>query len=297
MNLLQISPCLHWGGFSLEALFLFGKVLNKQIPRICLACGYDFSSAGTPKSFPIAAPVGSPEWPGRHAPSGGEAPQDSCGSDSPNIEAAAGKPPRPGSERRPRSASVQQEAPAALPACLPRRREKPDTSVPADTPWDWGCPGLKRQPGNAGALRASERLPSARERRPLASGSAMGNLCGCTGGAGNCPSPFKRKKEKPGTRINKSSTKQHPESNKGLDVGPVYDDVSDFPVYATVSKPKNMKRDDSSVHYADIQIFSKIRERSAEEVKSFPFQNATEYATLNFPRATLKYDSKNGTLV
>lgn len=86
-------------------------------------------------------------------------------------------------------------------------------------------------------------------------------------------------------------------SLKGFDVAPVYDDVSDFPVYATVNKPKHLKRDESSVHYADIQVFSKIQGRSAEEIKSMQSQNATEYATLNFPRATLKYDSKNGTLV
>uniref|UniRef100_A0A8D0GTJ8 Chromosome 11 open reading frame 52 n=1 Tax=Sphenodon punctatus TaxID=8508 RepID=A0A8D0GTJ8_SPHPU len=77
----------------------------------------------------------------------------------------------------------------------------------------------------------------------------------------------------------------------------VYDDVSEFPVYATVNKPKNVKRDDSSVHYANIQVFSKIRERSAQEVKSMQVENATEYATLNFPQPRLKYDSKNGTLV
>ncbi|XP_054854617.1 uncharacterized protein C11orf52 homolog [Eublepharis macularius] len=123
----------------------------------------------------------------------------------------------------------------------------------------------------------------------------MGNQCCCKGGC-NWPSPFKRKNVKTGTRINKPSL-QHPESKQGFDVAPVYDDVSEFPVYATVSKPKCIKRDESNVHYADIQVFSKIRERSAEEVKSLQSQNATEYATLNFPRAPLKYDSKNGTLV
>ncbi|XP_029139290.1 uncharacterized protein C11orf52 homolog [Protobothrops mucrosquamatus] len=97
-------------------------------------------------------------------------------------------------------------------------------------------------------------------------------------------------------RISKPSL-QTPEINKGLDVAPVYDDVSEFPVYATVSKPKNMKLNESSVHYADIQVFTKSRERSAEEVKNLQSQNATEYATLNFPRAPLKYDNKNGTLV
>uniref|UniRef100_A0A670ZIX6 Uncharacterized protein n=1 Tax=Pseudonaja textilis TaxID=8673 RepID=A0A670ZIX6_PSETE len=84
---------------------------------------------------------------------------------------------------------------------------------------------------------------------------------------------------------------------RGLEVAPVYDDVSEFPVYATVSKPKNMKPDESSVHYADIQVFTKPRERSAGEVKNLQTQNATEYATLNFSRAPLKYDNKNGTLV
>ncbi|ETE68433.1 putative protein C11orf52, partial [Ophiophagus hannah] len=112
----------------------------------------------------------------------------------------------------------------------------------------------------------------------------------------NCPSLLKRYKEKPDTRISKPSL-QTPETNKGLEVAPVYDDVSEFPVYATVSKPKNMKPDESSVHYADIQVFTKPRERSAGEVKNLQTQNATEYATLNFPRAPLKYDNKNGTLV
>nr|XP_060643170.1 uncharacterized protein C11orf52 homolog [Anolis sagrei ordinatus] len=125
----------------------------------------------------------------------------------------------------------------------------------------------------------------------------MGNQCGgACAGKGSCPSLFKRKKEKPGSRINKKSI-QRPESKKGFEVAPVYDEVSEFPVYASVSKPKPVKREDSSVHYADIQVFSKVRQRSAHEVKGLQSQGATEYATLNFPRTTPKYDSKNGTLV
>lgn len=77
---------------------------------------------------------------------------------------------------------------------------------------------------------------------------------------------------------------------------PAYEDVPEFPVYATLSKPRSVKQDDS-IHYADIQVFTKARERSAAEVKNLQMQNATEYATLNFPRPRLKYDSKNGTLV
>ncbi|XP_009958469.1 PREDICTED: uncharacterized protein C11orf52 homolog [Leptosomus discolor] len=107
----------------------------------------------------------------------------------------------------------------------------------------------------------------------------------------NCPSPFKRKKEKQGTNVRHES-QQHQPGRKA----PTYEDVPEFPVYATVSKPKSVKQDDS-IHYADIQVFTKVRERSAAEVKNLQMQNATEYATLNFPRPRLKYDSKNGTLV
>lgn len=76
---------------------------------------------------------------------------------------------------------------------------------------------------------------------------------------------------------------------------PTYEDVPDVPVYATVSKPQAVQQEES-IHYADIQVFS-ARERSAAELRTLQLQNATEYATLNFPRARLKYDSKNGTLV
>uniref|UniRef100_A0A8C0U6X0 Uncharacterized protein n=1 Tax=Cyanistes caeruleus TaxID=156563 RepID=A0A8C0U6X0_CYACU len=106
-----------------------------------------------------------------------------------------------------------------------------------------------------------------------------------------CPSPFKRKKEKQGANVRHETQQQQP----GRKV-PTYEDVPDVPVYATVSKPKAVQQDDS-IHYADIQVFSKVPERSAAEVKNLQLQNATEYATLNFPRARLKYDSKNGTLV
>ncbi|XP_039352308.1 uncharacterized protein C11orf52 homolog isoform X2 [Mauremys reevesii] len=110
-----------------------------------------------------------------------------------------------------------------------------------------------------------------------------------------CPSPFKRKKEKQGTRA-KQMSHPHQDDRKGLQAAHTYDDVSEFPVYATVNKPRNVKRDDS-VHYADIQVFTRARERSAQEVKNLQMQNATEYATLNFPHPRLKYDSRNGTLV
>nr|XP_031362704.1 uncharacterized protein C11orf52 homolog [Lonchura striata domestica] len=106
-----------------------------------------------------------------------------------------------------------------------------------------------------------------------------------------CPSPFKRKKEKQGADVRHEDQQQQP----GRKV-PTYEDVPDVPVYATVSKARAVQQDES-IHYADIQVFSKARERSAAELRSLQLQNATEYATLHFPRARLKYDSKNGTLV
>ncbi|XP_050777998.1 uncharacterized protein C11orf52 homolog isoform X2 [Gopherus flavomarginatus] len=122
----------------------------------------------------------------------------------------------------------------------------------------------------------------------------MGTSCSCAG-RWRCPSPFKRKKEKQGTRA-KQMSQPHQDDRKGLEAAHTYDDVSEFPVYATVNKPRNVKRDDS-VHYADIQVFTRARERSAQEVKNLQIQNATEYATLNFPYPRVKYDSRNGTLV
>ncbi|XP_032937624.1 uncharacterized protein C11orf52 homolog [Catharus ustulatus] len=117
----------------------------------------------------------------------------------------------------------------------------------------------------------------------------MGNLCAC-GRPGRCPSLFKRKKEKQGANVRHETQQQQP----GRKV-PTYEDVPDVPVYATVSKPQAVQQEES-IHYADIQVFS-ARERSAAELRTLQLQNATEYATLNFPRARLKYDSKNGTLV
>ncbi|KAK2532770.1 Dixdc1 [Columba guinea] len=62
-----------------------------------------------------------------------------------------------------------------------------------------------------------------------------------------------------GTNV-RHETQQHQPGRKV----PTYEDVQEFPVYATVSKPKSVKQDDS-IHYADIQVFTKVRERSAAE--------------------------------
>lgn len=57
------------------------------------------------------------------------------------------------------------------------------------------------------------------------------------------------------------------------------------------------RSEDSSLHYAVIQVSSQPQPRSARKVKHLQAENATEYATLCFPQATPCYDSKNGTLV
>uniref|UniRef100_A0A8C3QCK2 Uncharacterized protein n=1 Tax=Geospiza parvula TaxID=87175 RepID=A0A8C3QCK2_GEOPR len=76
---------------------------------------------------------------------------------------------------------------------------------------------------------------------------------------------------------------------------PTYEDVPEVPVYATVSR-RGVQQEES-IHYADIQVLCRAQQRSAAQVRSLQQHQATEYATLNFPRARLKYDSKNGTLV
>ncbi|XP_041269829.1 uncharacterized protein C11orf52 homolog [Onychostruthus taczanowskii] len=126
-------------------------------------------------------------------------------------------------------------------------------------------------------------------------GSDMGNLCGC-GWRWKCPSPFKRKKEKQGANVRHEAQQQQPGRKAVPGPVPTCEDVPEVPVYATLSRPRAAQQEDS-IHYADIQVFSRAGQRSAAELRSLQLQNATEYATLNFPRARLKYDSKNGTLV
>ncbi|XP_005427571.1 uncharacterized protein C11orf52 homolog [Geospiza fortis] len=109
-----------------------------------------------------------------------------------------------------------------------------------------------------------------------------------------CPSPFKRKKEKQGAHVRQEAQQQQQPGNKVKSL-PTYEDVPDVPVYATVSR-RGVQQEES-IHYADIQVLCRAQQRSAAQVRSLQQHQATEYATLNFPRARLKYDSKNGTLV
>ncbi|XP_005378155.1 PREDICTED: uncharacterized protein C11orf52 homolog isoform X2 [Chinchilla lanigera] len=62
-------------------------------------------------------------------------------------------------------------------------------------------------------------------------------------------------------------------------------------------RSRDLTSEESDLHYADIQVCSRTQPRSASEVKHLQLENATEYATLYFPQASPRYDSKNGTLV
>ncbi|KAB1254946.1 uncharacterized protein Cadr_000028990 [Camelus dromedarius] len=66
---------------------------------------------------------------------------------------------------------------------------------------------------------------------------------------------------------------------------------------ASQERSQGLRSEDSSLHYADIQVCSGTQPRSAQEVKHLQMENATEYAILCFPQATPRYDNKNGTLV
>lgn len=75
----------------------------------------------------------------------------------------------------------------------------------------------------------------------------------------------------------------------------MYERVLQQPV--SHEKSSDFTSEESNLHYADIQVFSRMQPLSAREVKHLHSESATEYATLRFPQATPHYDSKNGTLV
>ncbi|XP_057606878.1 uncharacterized protein C11orf52 homolog [Hippopotamus amphibius kiboko] len=130
----------------------------------------------------------------------------------------------------------------------------------------------------------------------------MGNLLGC-GGSWSCPSTFQRKK-KMGSQARRTLKQQQQKQQqqwqhngaKGHDTtGHTYEQVLKQPT--AQDRSQGLRLEESSLHYADIQLFSLTQPRSAQEVKHLQLENATEYATLCFPQATPRYDSKNGTLV
>ncbi|KAM7087299.1 uncharacterized protein C11orf52 homolog [Molossus nigricans] len=124
----------------------------------------------------------------------------------------------------------------------------------------------------------------------------MGNRL-CCGGSWSCPSIFQRKKKMGGQpRRTLKQQQQKQNGTKGHDTtGLACERVLRQP--ASQERSQGLRSEDSSLHYAVIQVCSHPQPRSAREVKHQQSENATEYATLCFPQATPCYDSKNGTLV
>ncbi|XP_045873794.1 uncharacterized protein C11orf52 homolog isoform X4 [Meles meles] len=130
----------------------------------------------------------------------------------------------------------------------------------------------------------------------------MGNQL-CCAGSWSCPSTSQRKKKtgSQARRTLKQQQQQQQQQKKKNGVkahntrGPIYEQVLEKP--ATQPRSQGLRLKESSLHYADIQVCSSTQPRSARDVKHLQSENATQYATLRFPQATPRYDSKNGTLV
>ncbi|XP_044113745.1 uncharacterized protein C11orf52 homolog [Neovison vison] len=128
----------------------------------------------------------------------------------------------------------------------------------------------------------------------------MGNQL-CCAGSWSCPSTSQRKKKtgSQARRAPKQQQQQQQQQQNGVKAhdtrGPIYEQVFEKP--ATQERSQGLRLKESSLHYADIQVCSSTQPRSAREVKHLQSENATQYATLRFPQATPRYDSKNGTLV
>ncbi|XP_048199810.1 uncharacterized protein C11orf52 homolog isoform X2 [Perognathus longimembris pacificus] len=115
----------------------------------------------------------------------------------------------------------------------------------------------------------------------------------------SCMSIF-QKKNKAENQVRRTSKHQQQEElqkngSKGHETtGHTYERV----LQQSVSQRRSQDlTSDSNLHYADIQVCTRTQPRSASEVKHKHLETATEYATLHFPQASPRYDSKNGTLV
>uniref|UniRef100_A0A8C4LKR6 Chromosome 11 open reading frame 52 n=1 Tax=Equus asinus asinus TaxID=83772 RepID=A0A8C4LKR6_EQUAS len=106
----------------------------------------------------------------------------------------------------------------------------------------------------------------------------------------SCPSAFQRGKTESTISLNAVHSSQGHDTT-----GHTSKRVLGQP--ASQERSQSLRSEDSSLHYADIQVCSRTQPRSTREVKHLQLENATEYATLRFPQATPRYDSKNGTLV
>lgn len=99
-----------------------------------------------------------------------------------------------------------------------------------------------------------------------------------------------------GSQARRTLKQQQQNGTKAHDTtGHTYEQVLKKP--ASRERSRGVRSKESSLHYADIQVYSYTQPRSALEVKHLQLENATEYATLRFPQATPRYDSKKGTPV
>ncbi|XP_045653718.1 uncharacterized protein C11orf52 homolog isoform X2 [Ursus americanus] len=125
----------------------------------------------------------------------------------------------------------------------------------------------------------------------------MGNRP-CCGGSWSCP-PTSQRKKIPGSQARRTLKQPQPQPQNGVKArdtrGHIYEQVLEKPT--SQERSQGLRREESSLHYADIQVCSSTQPRSALDVKHKQLENATQYATLRFPQATPRYDSKNGTLV
>ncbi|XP_023063991.1 uncharacterized protein C11orf52 homolog [Piliocolobus tephrosceles] len=123
----------------------------------------------------------------------------------------------------------------------------------------------------------------------------MGNRV-CCGGSWSCPSTFQKKK-KTGSQARRTLKPQprqlQQNGPKGHETtGHTYERV--LQQQGSQERSPGLMWEDSNLHYADIEVCSRPH---SWEVKQVHLEDATEYATLRFPQATPRYDSKNGTLV
>ncbi|XP_004646434.1 uncharacterized protein C11orf52 homolog isoform X1 [Octodon degus] len=126
----------------------------------------------------------------------------------------------------------------------------------------------------------------------------MGNRL-CCGASWSSPSSLKNRNKTGSQARCTLKTQQHQprqSSTKGHKLtGHMYEQGLQKPAFP--KRSQDLASEESNLHYADIQVYSRAQPRSASEVKHLQLESATEYATLYFPQATPCYDSKNGTLV
>ncbi|KAG8434476.1 hypothetical protein GDO86_012741 [Hymenochirus boettgeri] len=118
----------------------------------------------------------------------------------------------------------------------------------------------------------------------------MGNI----GSSKLWPPPFgwnKKERHKDSKRKHSSRSLQ-----KSPPVFPTYDTVTETPVYSVVNKSKQPhKKAEENLHYAEIEVIRHRQPRSSKQEPNIPTKpEATEYATINFPK---EYNPVNGTLV